>query len=105
MVSSPADAAARPLHPDASCCGPRGTWPVLSATDFDRSKPAKRSLVFAYDLTTTDPGTVAALRERAPGQVLFERATLASGPCAWRQLRSREARRTACPLRARSDGE
>ena len=52
----------------------------LPATDFDPGKPAAHSLVVAYDLTKTDPGAVAALRERAPGQVLFERATCWTDP-------------------------
>ncbi|WP_331727814.1 hypothetical protein [Streptomyces sp. NBC_00158] len=33
------------------------------------------ALVVAYDLTACDPGTVAALGERAPGELLFEHAT------------------------------
>ena len=52
----------------------------LPATDFDPGKPAAHSLVVAYDLTNTDPGAVAALRERAPGQILFERATCWTDP-------------------------
>ena len=52
----------------------------LPATDFDPGKPAAHSLVVAYDLTKTDPGAVAALRERTPGQILFERATCWTGP-------------------------
>jgi hypothetical protein len=52
----------------------------LPATDFDPGKPAAHSLVVAYDLTKTDPGAVAALRERAPGQILFERATCWTDP-------------------------
>jgi hypothetical protein len=52
----------------------------LPMTDFDPGKPAGHSLVVAYDLTKTDPGAVAALRERAPGQVLFERATRWTDP-------------------------
>ena len=52
----------------------------LPTTDFDPGKPAGHSLVVAYDLTETDPSTVAALRERAPGQVLFERATCWTDP-------------------------
>jgi hypothetical protein len=52
----------------------------LPATDFDPGKPAAHSLVVAYDLTGTDPGAVAALRERAPGQILFERATCWTDP-------------------------
>jgi hypothetical protein len=42
----------------------------LPTTDFDPGEPAPRSLVVAYDLTATDPAAVAALRRRAPGQVL-----------------------------------
>ena len=52
----------------------------LAATDFDPSNPAAHSLVVAYDLTETDPSAVAALRERAPGQILFERATCWTDP-------------------------
>ena len=52
----------------------------LPAADFDPGKPAAHSLVVAYDLTKTDPGAVAALRERAPGQILFERATCWTDP-------------------------
>jgi hypothetical protein len=52
----------------------------LAATDFDPGKPAAHSLVVAYDLTETDPSAVAALRERAPGQILFERATCWTDP-------------------------
>jgi len=52
----------------------------LPATDFDPDKPAPHSLVVAYDLTRTDQGAVAALRQRAPGQILFERATCWTDP-------------------------
>jgi hypothetical protein len=52
----------------------------LPATDFDPGEPAPRSLVVAYDLTAADPAAVAALRQRAPGQVLFERATQWTDP-------------------------
>ena len=52
----------------------------LPAMDFDSAKPVAHSLVVAYDLTMTDPSAVAALRERAPGQVLFERATCWTDP-------------------------
>jgi hypothetical protein len=52
----------------------------LPTTNFDPGKPAAHSLVVAYDLTETDPSTVAALRERAPGQILFERATCWTDP-------------------------
>jgi len=52
----------------------------LAATDFDPAKPAAHSLVVAYDPTKADPGAVAALRERVPGQVLFERATCWTDP-------------------------
>jgi hypothetical protein len=52
----------------------------LAATDFDPGKPAAHSLVVAYDLTETDPSAVTALRERAPGQILFERATCWTDP-------------------------
>lgn len=52
----------------------------LSAADFDPGNPPADSLVVAYDLTQTDPAVVAALRERAPGQVLFERAMCWTDP-------------------------
>lgn len=52
----------------------------LPAADFDPGQAAERSLVVAYDLTGTDPGAVAALRKRAPGQILFERATCWTDP-------------------------
>jgi hypothetical protein len=52
----------------------------LPATDFVPGKPTAHSLVVAYDLTKTDPDAVAALRERAPGQILFERATCWTDP-------------------------
>jgi len=52
----------------------------LPVTDFDPAEPAARSLVVAYDLTETDPRALAALRERAPSQVLFERATCWTSP-------------------------
>jgi tetratricopeptide (TPR) repeat protein len=52
----------------------------LPRTDFDPGKPAAGSLVVGYDLTKTDPGVVAALRERASGQILFERATCWTDP-------------------------
>jgi len=52
----------------------------LPATDFDPGKPAANCLVVAYDLTRTDPDAVTALRDRAPGQVLFERATRWTDP-------------------------
>jgi hypothetical protein len=52
----------------------------LPAADFDPDQPAAHSLVVAYDLTETEPGAVAALRERAVGQILFERATRWTNP-------------------------
>ena len=52
----------------------------LPATDFEPAKPAAHSLVVAYDLTRTDPDIVVALRERADGQVLYERATCWTDP-------------------------
>ena len=52
----------------------------LPAADFDPATPAAHTLVVAYDLTGTDPAAVAALRERASGQVLFERATRWTDP-------------------------
>jgi tetratricopeptide (TPR) repeat protein len=53
---------------------------ALPATDFDPAKPTANCLVVAYDLTGTDLDAVTALRERAPGQVLFERATCWTDP-------------------------
>jgi hypothetical protein len=53
---------------------------ALPAADFDPGHPAPHSLVVAYDLTTTDPAAVAALRERVPGQVVFERVTRWTDP-------------------------
>ena len=47
----------------------------LPAADFDPGTPAAHSLVVVYDLIKTGPAAVTALRERAPGQILFERAT------------------------------
>lgn len=57
-----------------SCCSqpPVSSCPRPTSTP---SQPAAHSLVVAYDLTNTDPAAVAALRKRAPGQILFERAT------------------------------
>ena len=52
----------------------------LPAVDFDPGEPAAHSLVVAYDLTQTDPAAVAALRQRAPGQILLERATCWTDP-------------------------
>ena len=52
----------------------------LPSANFDPGRPAARSLVVAYDLTRTDAAAVAALRGRAPGQVLFERATCWTDP-------------------------
>jgi hypothetical protein len=52
----------------------------LPLAEFDPDTPAARQLVVAYDLNGTDPDTVAALRWRAPGQVLFERATCWTDP-------------------------
>ena len=52
----------------------------LPAADFDPGQPAAGALVVAYDLASSDPGAVAALRERVPGQVLFERATCWTDP-------------------------
>ena len=52
----------------------------LPAADFDPASPAPHSLVVAYDLPQADPGVAMALRERAPGQVLFERATCWTSP-------------------------
>ena len=53
---------------------------ALPAADFDPGNPAPHSIVVAYDLTRTDPGAVAALRERVPGQVVFERVTRWTDP-------------------------
>ena len=52
----------------------------LPIADFDPSRPAAHSLVVAYDLTDTDQDAVAALRPRAPAQILFERATRWTAP-------------------------
>lgn len=52
----------------------------LPMTDFDPGKPAARCVVVAYDLANTDRTAVAALHERTPGQVLFERATCWTSP-------------------------
>jgi tetratricopeptide (TPR) repeat protein len=52
----------------------------LPAADFDPGRPAAHSLVVAYDLTQTDPDAVADLRWRAPGQIVFERATCWTDP-------------------------
>ena len=52
----------------------------LPATDFDPGKPTANCLVVVYHLTKTDPDAVTALRERAPGQVLFERVTCWTDP-------------------------
>ena len=52
----------------------------LPATGFDPGNPAAHSIVVAYDLTKTDPGAVAALRNRASGQIVFERATCWTDP-------------------------
>jgi hypothetical protein len=52
----------------------------LPAADVDPGHPAPHSIVVAYDLTTTDPAAVAALREHVPGQILFERATRWTDP-------------------------
>jgi hypothetical protein len=52
----------------------------LPTADFSPDRPAARSLVVAYDLNATDADAVAGLRWRAPGQVLFERATCWTDP-------------------------
>jgi hypothetical protein len=52
----------------------------LPAADFDPARPAASSIVVAYDLTKTDQDTVAALRQRVPGQIVFERATCWTSP-------------------------
>jgi hypothetical protein len=52
----------------------------LPSANFDPGRPAAHSIVVAYDLTRTDPGAVAALRHRAPGQIVFERATRWTDP-------------------------
>jgi hypothetical protein len=52
----------------------------LPSADFDPGTPAAHSIVVAYDLTMTDPGAVAALRHRAPSQIVFERATRWTDP-------------------------
>ena len=52
----------------------------LPTADFDPGKPVAHSIVVAYDLTKTGLGAVAALHDRAPGQILFERATCWTDP-------------------------
>jgi hypothetical protein len=52
----------------------------LPAADFNSGKLAARSLVVAYNLNAADPDAVEALHWRAPGQVLFERATCWTDP-------------------------
>ena len=52
----------------------------LPVADFNPANPAASQLIVAYDLSGTDPGTVSALRQRAPGQILFERATCWTDP-------------------------
>jgi hypothetical protein len=52
----------------------------LPAARFDPGNPAAHCLIIAYDLAQADPQAVAALRSRAPGQVLFERATCWTDP-------------------------
>jgi len=52
----------------------------LPVTDFDPGIPAAHRLVVAYDLTDTDQDAVTALRQRAPGQILFERAMRWTAP-------------------------
>jgi hypothetical protein len=52
----------------------------LPLAEFDPASPAASQLVVAYDLNGTDPDAVAALRQRAPGQILFERATCWTDP-------------------------
>ena len=64
----------------------------LPAADFDPGKPAAHSIVVAYDLTKTDQDTVAALRQRTPGQIVFERATCWTEPAPRHRRRQRPAR-------------
>jgi hypothetical protein len=52
----------------------------LPTQTFDPDKPAAHTLIVAYDLTEIDPRAVTALRDRAPGQILFERATRWTDP-------------------------
>ena len=52
----------------------------LPAADFDLREPGAGALVVAYDLAFCDSEFVASLRERVPGQVLFERATCWTDP-------------------------
>jgi hypothetical protein len=52
----------------------------LPTADFDPASPAASQLVVAYDLNGTDPDAVAALRQRVPGQILFEHATCWTDP-------------------------
>ena len=90
LAAAPADPRAAGASPDAVALLPDRSSQILGtaaaavlglpAADFDPGQPAADSLVVAYDLTSTDPDAVAALRERAPGQVLFERATCWTDP-------------------------
>ncbi|WP_017594106.1 tetratricopeptide repeat protein [Nocardiopsis potens] len=50
----------------------------VGAEPFAGARPGR--LVVAYDLNDVRPEVVEALRERAPGQVLFERSTCWTGP-------------------------
>jgi hypothetical protein len=52
----------------------------LPTRDFDAGVPAANSLVVAYNLAEADAGIVSDLRFRAPGEVLFERATRWTDP-------------------------
>jgi len=78
--TAPEPAALLPGRPSRIPGAAAAAAPGLPAAGFDPGKPAARRRAAAYDLTRTDPGAVAALRERAPGQVLFERATCWTDP-------------------------
>ena len=71
--------AARPFQPDPRHRSRRAAGPAGNRTSTPVNLPA-HSLIVAYDLTATDPAAVAALRLRAPGQILFERATCWTDP-------------------------
>ena len=52
----------------------------VPVSNFNPRQPTPHTLVVGYDLTRSDLDAVTALRQRAPGQVLFERATCWTDP-------------------------
>jgi hypothetical protein len=52
----------------------------LPQADLAPGAGAAGCLIVAYDLNAADPAAVTALRQRAPGQILFERATCWASP-------------------------